>query len=180
MIRWVPFQYDGTTYDLSHLHPRSVIFRQAAADGKPEREYAVQVIFGLHCFTRNPKNGEPAPEPALWYSDSRESRIFDFGRYELSKQLPGVIEQLLERKCYHSGKGNFFVVELVTVDGLKAEYEIYFDASRALIKGIINLYVQSAYVRDQKHAMNRPTRKPIRFQIILFNIANGQSIRIPK
>lgn len=180
MICWAPFQYGEATYDLSHLHPRQVVFRQAAADGRPEREYVVQVIFGLHCFTRNPKDGEPAPEPALWYSDSRESRIFDFGRYELSKQLPGVIDQLLERKCYHSGKGNFFVVELVTVDGQKAEYEIYFDASRASVKGVVNLYVQSAYVRDQKHAGNRPKRKPIRFQIILFNIANGRPISIPK
>jgi hypothetical protein len=180
MIRWAPFHYGEATYDLGHLHPSERIFRQAATKDKPARDYVVQVIYGLHCFTRKPKDGEPAPDLALWYADTREKRVFDFGRYELSKQLPGVVEQLLGRKCYHSGKGNFFVVELFTVGGQKAEYEIYFDASRASTKKGVNLYVQSAYIRDQQHAGNRPKKKPIRFEIILFNVQNGRPNRIPE
>lgn len=179
MICWAPFQYGGTTYDLGHLHPCELMFQQAATQDKPAREYRVQVIYSLHCFTRGQKPGEPAPDPALWYADAREKRIFDFHRYALSKQLPAIVAQLLGRKCYHSGKGNFFVVELVTVAGQREEYEVYFDASRSTAKGCVNLYVQSAYVRDQKHS-NRPRRKPIRFEIILFNILNGRPISIPK
>lgn len=180
MIRWAPFHYDGQTYALDHLHPRELTFQQPAAKDKPARDYRVQVIYGLHCFTRKQKDSEPAPDAALMYADSRETRIFDFVRYELSKQLPAVIEQLIDRNCYHSGKGNFFVVELVTVAGEREEYEIYFEASRASAKGVANLYVQSAYVRDQRHAGNRPKRKPIRFQIILFNVLAGKPIRIPE
>ncbi len=39
------------------------------------------------------------------YGDHRETRIFDFQRYELSKRLPAILETLAQRKCYHTGKG---------------------------------------------------------------------------
>jgi len=45
MIYWEPFQYQGTAYDLSHLHPKPMLYRQAAVAGKPEREYRVDVFF---------------------------------------------------------------------------------------------------------------------------------------
>lgn len=179
MIRWAPFNYAGQTYALDHLHPRRITFVQPATANRPMLVYAVQVIYSLHCFTRKPKDGERT-DSAMHYADARETRVFDFARYELSKQLPTVIEQLIDRKCFHSGRGNFFVVELTTVAGEKAEYEIYFEASRAATKGIVNLYVQSAYVRDRQHADSRPKRKPIRFQIILHNVSTGKPIAMPK
>lgn len=179
MTRWAVFQYGGSSYDLGHLHPVELVFTQAATAVKPEHNYRVQVNYSLHCFTRSPKPGEPAPESALWYADARERRIFDFRRYTLSKQLPVIVKELIRRKCYHSGKGNFFVAELVDVDGQREEYEIYFVASRSTEKGCVNLYVQSAYIRDQKHD-NRPKRKPIRFEIILFNTLHGRPISIQK
>ena len=106
--------------------------------------------------------------------------MFDFQRYQLSKRLPALVEGLSKRKCYHSGKGNFFTVELVDEQTRsRVEYEIYFTASRASKKGIVNLYVQSAYVRDREH-QNRPQRKPIGFHIILYNVLNGIEIKVPR
>src|ERR1039457_4425001 len=91
------------------------------------------------------------------------------------------VEDLPKRKCYHSGKGNFFTIELVNEQtGCQVEYEIYFAASRASKKGAINLFVQSDYVRDVQHQANRPRRKSIRFHIILFNVLNNIEIKIPK
>jgi hypothetical protein len=113
------------------------------------------------------------------YRDSRECRIFDFRRYALSKHLPTIVEGLHQRKCQHSGKGNFFVVEILTEEGEKLDYEIFFEASRSAKKGVVNLYVQSAYVRDAEHAGNRPKKKPIGFTVILFNTLNNKPIKIP-
>jgi len=133
----------------------------------------------LHCFTR--VRGQNVPhESALLYGDDRETRVFDFVRYELSKQLPEIIKGLARRKCYHTGKGNFFSIEITRRDREVLEYDIFFVASRSSMKGKINLFVQSAYLRDENYASNRPERKPIGFFVILFNTLNNKTIRAPK
>jgi len=178
-MEWRAFRHGQETYDLCHLDPKTITYVQEAKGNKPERTYTVEVIFSLHCFTRGLKAGEGC-DPALYYSDDRETRVFDFQRYQLSKRLPALVEGLSKRKCYHSGKGNFFTVELVDEQARsRVEYEIYFTASRASKKGIVNLYVQSAYVRDREH-QNRPHRKPIGFHIILYNVLNGIEIKVPR
>lgn len=179
MIAWVPFTYQDTTYDLSHLHPKLIEVVQPATADKPARTYKVQLIYGLHTFTRGLKPKEEA-DKSLIYCDTRECRVFDVSRYELSKRLPEIVEHLHERKCYHSGKGNFFVVELVGEQGQRVEYEIYFEASRSAQRGILNLYVQSAYIRDDDHRGSQPKKKPIRFEILLFNVQSNKPIKTPK
>jgi hypothetical protein len=182
MPQWKPFEFHGVLYDLAHLHPKPVVYRQAAAAGKPEREYRVDVEFSMHCFTHGIKDGEN-PDAGLLYRDSRECRVFDFRRYALSKHLPAIVEGLHQRKCQHSGKGNFFVVGILTEEGEKVEYDIFFAASRSARKGVVNLYVQSAYVRDAEHAGNRPKNgkhKPIGFTVILLNTLNNKPNKDPK
>lgn len=178
-MQWKPFSYRGEIYDLTHLHPRSVTYEQPAKGDAPARVYRVDVIFGLHCFTRGRSQDAPQ-ETALLYADDREARVFDFVRYELSKRLPEIIEGLAQRKCYHTGKGNFFSIEIVRDDGEVIEYDIFFAASRSSVKGKINLYVQSAYVRDKEHGSNRPAKKPVGFYVILFNTLNNRPIKAPK
>lgn len=179
MIAWTAFTHQGTTYDLSHLHPKLIEVVQPATGDKPARVYKVQLIYGLHTFTRGVEPGEN-PDKALLYSDARESRVFDFRRHALSAGLPAIVEGLQAQKCYHSGKGNFFVVELVGEDGQRVEYEVYFEASRSSQRGVLNLYVQSAYVRDAEHKAGQPKKKPIGFSILLFNIQNNKPIKVPK
>lgn len=178
VIRWKPFIHQGKVYDLAHLHPRTIVYHQAAKGDKPARSYTVNVIFGLHCFTHGfPKGGLPS-DLALLYADSREQREFDFQRYELSKRLPVIIEELPCRKCFHTGKGNFFSIDMIDDQGRRIEYDIFFAASRSL-KGGLNLFVQSAYVRDALHASSRPHQKPIGFLVILFNTLNNRPIKLP-
>jgi hypothetical protein len=178
-MRWEPFQFRGKIYDLAHLHPRLLTYEQPAKGDAPARVYRVEVIFGLHCFTRAMDQDQPH-DNALLYRDDRETRVFDFARYELSKRLPEIIEGLAARKCYHTGKGNFFTVEIVREDGAVIEYDIFFAASRSGARGKINLFVQSAYVRDANYASSRPHRKPIGFYVILFNTLNRKRITAPK
>jgi hypothetical protein len=145
----------------------------------PERRYKTDVTFSSHCFTRGLKDGEQ-PERALLYSDVRETRIFDFRRYTLSKYLPGIVDGLAERKCFHTGVGNFFTVEICDENGSPAEYEIFFKAYKPAKKGTISLSVESAYVRDKQHANAKPFGKAIGFYVILFNTLNNKPIRVPK
>jgi hypothetical protein len=81
-VKWNPFTYGGQVYDLSHLHPRTCRYEQAAKGDNPARIYTVDVIFSLHCFTRSLLDDEVA-DTALFYADDRETRCFDFRRYEL-------------------------------------------------------------------------------------------------
>lgn len=180
MIAWKPFTHEGASYDLSHLHPFVHTFEQAEQAGKPARSYPVQVIFSLHCFTRGADGIEDSKGP-LGYADSRETRIFDFGRYAQSRQLPEIVRALPTSPCYHTNHGNFFTVRLLNpATGQEDTYEVYFTASRSSSKAVpLNLFVQSAYVRDRLHA-NRPSRKKIGFFVILHNILNGRPIKVPK
>ena len=178
-MRWKPFEYQGKVYDLAHLYPVPMRYEQPAKEDKATRVYKVDVQFSLHCFTRGAKVDE-RPEAALLYSDNRETRIFDFQRYELSKRLPEIVACLMERKCYHSGKGNFFTIDIIDEqDGSITEYDIFFAASCSSKKGVITLFVQSAYVRDEEHGSNRPQGNRIGFHVILFNTLNKKPIKLP-
>lgn len=178
MIAWKPFNYAGAVYDLSHLHPQWHTFVQPAKGEAPARRYEVRVGYGLHCFTRGIKS-ETFADP-LCYSDSRETRIFDFRRYELSHGLPAIVEDLPHAKCFHTDRGNFFVVRRVdAVTGAQEDYEVYFNTFQCSAKpGALNLFVQSAYIRDQAH-QSRPKRKPIGFFIVLYNRQAGRPINPP-
>ncbi len=176
-MQWRPFQYRERVYDLAHLHPRTVEYAQPAKGTAPERIYRVDIRFGLHCFTRG-RQVKEASDSDLHYADERETRIFDFERYELSKYLPDIIAGLERRKCFHTGKGNFFSIEIVLNGGGTVEYDIFFVASRSALRGRINLFVQSAYVRDKDHSSSRPAKKPIGFYVILFNTLHNRPIKI--
>jgi hypothetical protein len=104
-VQWSNFENDGTTYDLKHLHPCTLQFERPADEKKPAAVFNVDVIFGLHCFSREIPAG--AYDRKLIYSDARESRLFDFERYELSKRLPAIIESLSQRKCFQTDRSDF-------------------------------------------------------------------------
>jgi len=169
-MQWRAFVHNGITYDLSHLSSKVCTFTQPAQNQNPARDYRVEIDFGLHCFTRGLEEGE-TPDPVLIYSDARETRIFDFERYELSKLLPDLIDRLPSCKCFHTEKGNFFTIE---VHGeKKILYHVFFEASRTGTRKMLRLFVQSAYARD------RLKRKPIRFFVVLFNTQNNREIKVP-
>lgn len=180
MINWKPFEHESGTYDLSHLHPYMATFEQPGKGAQPARLYEVQVIFGLHCFTRGIGPGDDLQGP-LAYADTRETRIFDHGRYECSKRLQKIIEELPKSPCYHTGHGNFFTVRLLNErTGSEESYEVYFTASRSGTKPArVNLFVDSAYVRDREHT-NKPMRKKISFFVILYNTLNAKPIKTPQ
>jgi len=178
-MKWIPFIYDRKAYDLNHLHPCELIITQEAKNNKPEKIYYLDVTFSIHCFSRKKIRNETI-ENELLYKDSRESRIFCFDRYKLSKNLPKIIEKLQEKKCYHTTHGNYFTIDLTDNDGIKEDYEVYFVVSKSNKKGRLNLYVQSAYIRNKTQKNKRKPKKSIRFDIIVHNTFVKKTIKKPQ
>jgi hypothetical protein len=177
MIKWQPFLYNKNTYDLSHLHPFQMTITQDASNKKPERKYLIQVFFSLHCFTSSIKGHENI-DADLLYKDNREVRLFDFKRYELSKLLNKIIREIALKKCFHTGHGNYFIVEVVNETQESIRYEIYFTLSKGKKK--LNLFIQSAYSRDSTHKSSQKKCKPIKFTVLAFNTQANRKITIQK
>lgn len=180
---WNNFRYKGETYSLAHLDEFHHEYIQAASDTKTFKTYRFVIEFSLHCFAKGPntKKGETLADfdSALYYRDSRETRVFCFDRHQLSYRLPDIARQISQRPCYHSGQGNFFVVDLVNYSGVMEEYEVYFKVSRSG-KGLLRLFVESAYVRDKEHGTSQPIKKKINFFVIAHNIQVGKKIKAHK
>lgn len=171
-MQWKDFELEGFKYDLKHLYPRTLQFERPSQGDKPAVIFTVDVIFSLHCFSRELPPGAYARN--LTYSDARETRLFDFERYELSKRLPGIIETMAHRKCFHTGRGNFVTVEVIREDRIPVNYHVFFTASKSDRKARVNIYIQSAYVPDRRVGASN---KPVGFLVILHNTLNKLPIR---
>lgn len=153
-----------------------MVFERPPEGTKPAERYEVEVIFGLHCFTRNPRPGE-AVDASLVYPNNYEVRIFDTSRYEQSLRLLEIIRSLPSNKPRHNGgRGNFFVIEITTDDGQTIEYNIFFKV-RKVAKGQLQLFVESAFLRDPAYGSTRPDGQRVRFWVILHNTLHGKKIK---
>ena len=163
------------TYDLSHLAPFECTFVQPATPDKPERSYRVWVEFGHHCFTRSIVDADPDeliyPEP--W----QDQRTFDVDRWQLSKALPDLIRDLMNREVRHTNHGNFLTISITALDGTPVEYEVYFKVSKTGKK--LYLFVSSAFPRDPARIGARPVRRTIKLSAILYNVQVGKPVKPP-
>jgi hypothetical protein len=174
-VQWNDFKHGGKTYDLSHLNPCTLKFERAASNDKQAVTFTVDVVFSLHCFSRRPPEGE-LYDGSLVYPNVSEKRLFDTYRYEMSKRLSEIIQGLPEKKVRHTNHGNYFLIEVITEDGTVVEYDIFFKVKNPS-KGRVELFVETAFVREPGYNSNRPSGKPIRFLVILHNTLHGLAIR---
>lgn len=173
-MQWNDFTHQGAVYKLDHLHPFWFDLVVPEKDGKPVRFYRLNVVFSLHCFSRAAKEDEAIPAD-LAYSDSRETRIFDFDRHRQSALLPAIVRAMGERPCFHDKHGNFYVFEVVEEDGTKRYYSVFFTLSKAGKKQGLNLYISSAHMRDERPYAH--SVKPIRFRVLVHNTWTGKGVK---
>lgn len=104
MNNYEPFHYSSTRYELAHLNTFYTKFTQPAKNNRSEKIYHCLIEFSHHCFTKNPNThkGESLRDypTELHYTTDKETRIFCFERYELSKQLPQIIKAMDKQKCF--------------------------------------------------------------------------------
>lgn len=175
-IAWKAITIGGQVYDLSHLHPHIWEVTIPGKDEKPDLVLKVNVTYGLHCFARDALPGE---QVALdrWYSDSREKRVFCDLRWAVSKQLPGIVSTLADRRCMHTGREEFVTLDVVH-QGRTFEYAVFFTVTKAKkADGVdLNLFVNSAHERYDPLQY----KKPISFKFILLNRYQGKEIKVPR
>ena len=173
-MQWQEFSYQGNVYNLDHLHPFSFDLVVPAQGDKPALSYRINVIFSLHCFTRDSQKGEAIPAE-LAYSDDRETRIFDFDRHRQSATLPQIVQSLADRPCYHDRHGNFYVIEVVDQDGTKRFYSVFFTLTKAGKKAGLNLFISTAHVRDERPYAR--SLKPIKFRVLVYNTWTNKGVK---
>lgn len=171
LIRWVPHQSaDGRVFPLNHLHPFRLTHSLAAAKGHPSRRVLLHVGFGLHCFSSKPRDAPTDP-----VSDNRETRTFDVERYELSRELPQVIRQVVGGKlrCERAGADNYVVVGLVNGH----RYGVFFNLKRWSRHGpdSVLLMVQSAYALHP--GKRHPGKGRCSFNLLLGEVLRGKAVR---
>ena len=149
VTRWRAFTVGDAVYDLSHLDAHWAEY-QDTRDPVKVTTYRFIVTYGLHCFTKALPGMSDDDEQRLMYIAPRESRPFNFERYELSKQLPAIIRSLgrQETLVAHAGYGKYAIVKVVTADGREVDYLVPFMVFKERKK--LRLHVQSAYPLDQQ------------------------------
>ena len=135
MIQWKDHRTaDGRTYCLQHLHPTEFEHRLPATQRKEAVTVKVHVSFSLHTFTRKIEATDAAADH---YADNRETRCFDYDRYERSRQLPQIIQELpAHRKIYFS-RTKSGLINYATFAGAEGSvYAVFFDVCSIEIVGL--------------------------------------------
>ncbi|WP_335919111.1 hypothetical protein [Shewanella algae] len=176
--RWSPFAIGEKSYDLSHLNGCNITsVRKASDDGKnPEKIIKIYLTFGYHCFTEH--FGDHVFNHPLGTSD--EERYFCTRRYDLSKNLRALIEDILDKNPY-LGRSffrrheRFFYVEANYED---ETYRVFMKISKSNHPGSdVRIEVVSAYPEDD---YSDPVASDGRFRIHRIIDAKISGENLPK
>ncbi len=176
LTRWRPHESEDRVYDLSHVHPFRYSLTLAAMPNHPAREVEVRVGFSAHTFTV----GCQPPEVAHpHYSRPQDPRKFCPVRYELSRQLPDIMRNLEQRKCFFTNYKNYFVVEMPDALPRGLEYWVFFDVRHAGERGAVLIFVESAYAGDATKTPYRSRREKVGFKVLVNKALQGERPKPP-
>jgi hypothetical protein len=171
---WKSFTFEGTIYDLSHLDARWIEYLDSR-DAKHPITYRFVVTYSFHCFAKDLEDSSEEQSQLLMYRAPRDSRPFNFERYELSKYLPKIISSLGEKETLvcHAGYGSFAAVKVLDSNGNEIDYFVSFVVFKEKKK--LRLHVQSAYPLDRKLG----NIKKVSFFAIAKNLLLGKKLPKP-
>lgn len=149
VAHWKPFRIDGAVYDLSHLDYHQVTYTLNNDPDKKPIEYIFHVTYSSHCFAKDYEFQTKLDKERLAYVAGSETRPFCFRRYQLSKSLPGIIENLDSSKLvFHGGYETFATCKAMDEDDNEVDYFVSFTAYRQQKK--LRLHIQSAYPLNER------------------------------
>ena len=137
---WKPLKVDGQAIDLSHLEP----FEWSIIPQNHTEQAVISVRLNDHCFTETFDITRHKPSQIITLSSARETRVFDFLRYELSRQLPNLIRALDGKRILNTRRENLVRIDLVNGQG----YGIFLTLRREGARHY-GLFVVSAYKLDR-------------------------------
>ena len=98
-ISWRNFKLGDRIYDLSHLDAHETEYIESRKDGS-STTYRYIVTYSFHCFTKTEIN----QIDEYLYHAPKESRHFNFKRYQLSLQLRDIINSLNKHVCFRASE----------------------------------------------------------------------------
>jgi len=159
--KWVDRIIDGEKIDFTHLRSFDMSFERPASGTKPAIAATIRVVFDCHVVTT--KHTAIEEGPSYWRDTGGYCRVFERVRYEKSRILPGIIAALPVGKtsCYVAKRNNYMVWKPEGAGPGDAHYQAFFDIYKAVGQdGLLILYVQSAYLKDEPLAIQRERKKP--------------------
>lgn len=159
---------------MSHLNANWVEYLDTR-DEEKLITYRFIVTYGLHCFAKDSEELSTEKSQLLMYDAPRESRPFNFERYELSKQLPSIINSLGNKETLvcHAGYGKFATVKVLDAKDREINYFVPFAVFKESKK--LRLHVQSAYPIYED--MGRVQK--VGFFVIAKNLLNNKKLPKP-
>jgi hypothetical protein len=146
-------QFLGQRYEFAHLQPFEIALQLGLDDGTLH-QLAVQISFSTHCFTEafDPVKHQDHHR----YNYRQELRAFDLQRYSCSLSLPSIIQNLPRCKVYRASNSNYTYVAQLQLEGVAQPYSLFFQFKPQVssARGVLKMYVQSAYLSPLKTAKN--------------------------
>lgn len=149
---WVDHRQFNQTYSISHLHPivqQHTFPARPAPPGRPgipATTFPIRIHFSHHCFTVAIDAVQRYLDEEVYEDLTRnEVRIFNEGRWTLSKGLPAILQQALAKQVlvYQTRHQNYVVVDVGAAS--PAYYRIYFSVGKWAVGGGVLIQVESAY-----------------------------------
>lgn len=165
---WEDHFIEGSVLDLSHLKPFQLNFHNRKLD----RHLSVDVKFTNHCFTEAFKDG--VHDPATKIMDGVRARAFDRRRYDLSKQLPALVNELPGSSVWQTPEKNFTYFINITDAG--EHYQMFFHLKKVRSQFDLSMTVESAYPNDFVGERRKSYTK-VHFQLLCANVFEGRSVK---
>ena len=169
--RWSSRKILGNETSFDHLWPFDLKLTKAAHGDLPAMLVNIRVVFDCHVVTksRDDEVHQSVTEVEQHWKDSGENvRVFHQRRYDLSKELPKMITDMVQVVssgfCFGAAKSNYMICKPQgwTEDG--PDYQVFFDLYRTdEPEPRLVLYVQSAYERQ---LTSRCREKRMRFATV--------------
>lgn len=174
-------------YDLSHLMSCILPLNIAASGKHAAISTHLFVDFQSHCVSFGTEDGAPPLDfetlgQERYLIDHRKTpRAFCFNRHRWSMQLPRIVQEIVQYKCYFTGKHNFVVVDGFDDNGQLARYEVFFDLRRLPKSDGLRMEIESAYVRTRPGLPDIASKwdRHIKFTVLAAKVYREKPLRAP-
>lgn len=169
---WEPFEHGGASYSLSHLDAHEITYKGQ------KKGYTFVVTYGLHCFA---KEDTPYAIPVV-YQDGRENKTICMERYEASKQIRQILDNLPSQKIFNTDGDRYFTLNMMnSATGLSEPYKVCIAFYKE--KRLLRMHILSAFFA--KTGLGSPdepiTKKPVSlFKIAMDTEAKPRNASYPK
>ncbi|MEG3133200.1 hypothetical protein SC206_06475 [Rouxiella sp. T17] len=169
---WEPFEHDGVSYSLSHLDVHEMTYKGTKQD------YTFVVTYGLHCFAK-----EDTPYViSVVYKDGRENKTVCMERYEASKHLRHILENLPTLALFQTTVDKFFTLDMLNTFTRKYEpYKVCIAFYKE--KRLLRMHILSAFfARTGPGAVGVkiPNKSVSLFKVAMDIAAKPRNANIPK